>query len=172
MLKLFIFLLPFINAWGQIPVAPGLEYIASLKVNIGKPIVIGETVNGTRRVIPITGGKVQGPKLNGEIMSVGADWQVVNEDFTRTDLEALYQIRTNDSVLIFIRNKGIRTSSPEVGKKLATGISVNSDQYYFRAAPVFEAPAKSNYQWMNNALFICKGIRMPDHVLIELWKVL
>ncbi len=172
MFKWVLLLFTSFTIWSQVPVAPGLEYVASLKVSIGKPIVIGETGHGTRRVIPITGGKVYGPKLNGDILSVGADWQKVNEDFTRTDLEALYQIKTTDSVTIFIRNRGIRTSSPEIGKKLATGIAVNQDQYYFRAAPVFEAPINSKYKWMNDALFICKGIRMPDHVLIEVWKVL
>lgn len=172
MFKWFLFLLTSFTVLSQAPVTPRLEYVASLTVNIGKPIVIGETEHGTRRVIPITGGKVHGPSLNGDILPVGADWQVVNEDYTRADLEALYQIKTTDSVIIFIRNKGIRTSSPEIGKKLATGIAVKEDQYYFRAAPIFEAPINSKYKWMNDALFICKGIRMPDHVLIEVWKVL
>jgi hypothetical protein len=172
MFKILILVSVTVCIYGQVPTTPALEYIGSLKVAVGKAIVVGETPHGVRRIVPITGGKAEGPKLNGDIMSTGADWQTVNADYTRTELEALYQIKTTDSVILFIRNKGIRISSPEIGLKLAQGQPVNPNQYYFRAAPVFEAPVQSKYSWMNDAIFICKGSRMPDHVLVEIWKVL
>jgi len=35
---------------------------------------------GKRRIIPITGGHFEGPRLKGTILDNGADWQVVNPD--------------------------------------------------------------------------------------------
>ena len=39
---------------------PGLEFFADLSVQVAAPIEVGHTPHGLRRVIPITGGEVQG----------------------------------------------------------------------------------------------------------------
>jgi Protein of unknown function (DUF3237) len=44
---------------------------------------------------------------------------------------------------------------------------------YFRAAPKFEAPMDGKYAWLNNAIFICRGIGTnKGYVIIQVWKVL
>ncbi len=152
------------------PTAPSLQYLCELKIKLDPAIVVGQTPKGLRRIIPIVGGIVQGPLLNGEIIKGGADWQYIRPDGT-VELEAHYQIRTTDSVIIYITNTGIRAATPEVTAKMASGVQVSPTEYYFRATPKFEAPT-GKYYWMNNSIFICKGIRNPDHVLIQVWKVL
>ena len=68
---------------------PTLTHIADFLVEVGQPIAIGETGQGLRRVVPITGGTVQGPRLRGAILNAGADSQIIGPDgFTR--LEARY----------------------------------------------------------------------------------
>ncbi|MEP7322533.1 MAG: DUF3237 domain-containing protein [Saprospiraceae bacterium] len=150
--------------------APGLEYICELKIKLDPAIVVGQTPKGLRRIIPITGGTVNGPQIKAEILPGGADWQYIRPDGT-VELEAHYQIKTSDSVIIYIVNTGIRVATPEITAKMAKGEFVPANEYYFRATPKFESPA-GKYYWMNNSLFIAKGIRNPDFVSIQVWKVL
>lgn len=152
------------------PAAPGLEFVCELKVKLKPAIIVGETPHGTRRIIPITGGTFEGPKMKGEILDGGADWQIVRKDGV-AELEAHYQIKTDDGVVIYIKNVGLRVATPEVAARIGRGEKVPATAYYFRAVPKFEAPA-GKYEWMNNAIFICTGERNPDNVSIMVWRVL
>jgi len=127
-------------------------------------MIVGQTPRGLRRIIPITGGTVEGPNIKGEILRGGSDWQFIRDDGV-TELEAHYQFKTDDGTIIYIKNTGIRVASPEVAKRMAAGEQVSPDEYYFRAVPKFEAP-EGKYFWMNNALFIFTGIKNPESVSI------
>jgi hypothetical protein len=152
------------------PDAPLLEFVCELKVKIANPFIVGATPHGQRRIIPIVGGTVEGPQLKGKILDSGADWQIVREDGV-AELEAHYQFKTHDDVIIYIKNMGLRVASPEVAARIGKGEKVLPSEYYFRAVPKFEAP-KGKYEWLNNAIFICTGERNPDFVVIKVWKVL
>jgi Protein of unknown function (DUF3237) len=154
-----------------IPEAPKLEFVCELKVKLKPAIVVGETPHGTRRIIPIVGGSFDGPSMKGEILDGGADWQIVRKDGV-SELEAHYQIKMDDGIVIYIKNVGLRVATPEIAAKIAKGDVVSPNDYYFRAVPKFDAPIGSKYEWMNNAIFICRGIRNPDGVVILVWKVL
>jgi len=150
--------------------APRLEFFCTLNVKLDPPLVVGETAHGTRRIIPIIGGTVEGPLIKGEIIKGGADWQVVRKDGV-SELEAHYQFKTDDGSIIYIKNVGIRVASPEVAAKIARGEHVDGSQYYFRAVPAFEAPP-GKYAWINDSIFICTGERLRDSVVLRVWKVL
>ena len=150
--------------------APELEFVCELRVKLKEPLVVGKTPRGLRRIIPITGGTVEGPAIKGEILDGGADWQFIREDGV-AELEAHYQFRIHDGVLIYITNNGMRVATPEVAGRIARGEPVQDSEYYFAAVPRFEAP-EGPYHWMNNAIFICKGKKYPDSVAIQVWKVL
>lgn len=138
---------------------PQLEFALQLRVQIDSPYTVGETPHGRRIVIPITGGTFEGPLLKGTILSGGADYQLASPDGTRTELEAIYSIQTDDGVNIHVRNCGI--------------VFDNKSSYYFKTAPRFEAPADSKYAWLNNAIFVCQ----PDFsqpfkgIVLNVWKV-
>ena len=150
--------------------SPPLEFVCELKVLVTAPMVVGETARGIRRVIPIVGGSFEGPKLKGEIVNGGADWQVVRKDGV-AEFEVHYTIKTNDGIYIYVKNVGLRVAKLEVAAKIGRGEQVGSNEYYFRSVPKFEAPA-GKYEWLNDAIFICKGIRNPDNVTLQVWKVL
>lgn len=153
-----------------LPTAPPLEFVCELTVKIGPALTVGETPHGIRRIIPITGGTFSGPALKGTIIDGGADWQLVRKDGT-TELNALYTLKTDDGVLIYVNNKGIRVATPEVAQRIARGESVSPTEYYFRAVPSFETPP-GKYEWLTKTLFVSKGIRNPDAVIIQVWKIL
>lgn len=140
---------------------PETEFAMQLRVTLGQPYSVGETPHGRRTVIPITGGTFEGPLLRGTILNGGADWQLAKGN--RTELEAIYSICTDDSVYIHIRNRGIIfAGADEKGKP----------QFYFKAAPQFEAPEGSKYAWLNNALFLCAPApSQGGGITLNVWKV-
>jgi hypothetical protein len=161
------------SLYAQEPEALKLEFVCELKVTTDKPVTLGETSHGLRRFIDITGGTFEGPKMKGVVLKGGADYQFANKVNTRTEIEAIYTIRTDDSVLIHIRNVGLSLKTPENAAKLAKGEPMDASKNYFRAAPKFEAPMDSPYNWLNDAIFVCKGIGTnKGYVIIQVWKVL
>ena len=79
---------------------PRLEYVMQLYVTLEPEYVVGEVPHGKRVVIPITGGIFEGPQLKGTIIPGGADYQYQKTDGKnlRTELEAIYSIKTDDGV--------------------------------------------------------------------------
>lgn len=143
--------------------APQLEFALQLKVTLGEAYGINNTQHGRRTVIPITGGTFEGPGLKGTIINGGADYQLNGAD-GRTELEAIYCIKTDDGTYIHVRNRGIIANGKDADGK---------PTFYFRAAPQFEAPADSPYGWLNNALFVCAPEWSKDFqgIVLNVWKV-
>ena len=143
---------------------PQLEFALQLKVTLGEAYTCGETQHGQRTIIPITGGTFEGPNIKGTIINGGADYQLNNKATGRTELEAIYCIKTDDGVNIHVRNRGIINSGKD---------EQGNPTFYFKAAPQFEAPADSKYAWLNNAIFVCH----PDFaagfkgIVLNVWKV-
>ena len=88
----------------QVPAGPELEFALQLKVTLGQAFSIENTQHGRRTVIPITGGTFEGPGIKGTIVNGGADYQLANAQ-GRTELEAIYCIKTDDGVYIHVRNR-------------------------------------------------------------------
>jgi Protein of unknown function (DUF3237) len=152
-----------------ISMTPALSPVADFLVEVGAPIAIGETAQGLRRVVPITGGVIRGARLNGTILNAGADCQVIAPDgFTR--LEARYVARLDDGSMLYIENSGIRFGPPEVMARITRGELVNPAEVYFRSAPRFETAAPA-YQWLTRPLFIASGARYPDRVSLAVFEV-
>jgi len=148
---------------------PTLKPVADLLVAVGEPIAIGETRQGLRRVVPITGGTVRGERLNGTVLAGGADFQVICPDgFTR--LEARYVIRLDDGALVYVDNRGVRFGPPEAMARIARGEAVDPALIYFRSAPRFETGAAA-HQWLTRPLFIASGVRHPDRVALSVFEV-
>jgi hypothetical protein len=51
-----------------------LKHFCDLTVELSPIVELGQGRAGQRRIIPITGGKVRGERVNGTILNVGADW--------------------------------------------------------------------------------------------------
>lgn len=148
---------------------PSLTHIADFAIQIGPPIVVGQTNEGLRRVIPILGGRISGPRLSGTILPAGADFQVIRPD-GYTTLDARYAAELDGGAKIYIVNLGVRFGPPEVMAKIAAGEPVDPDQIYFRTTPRFETEAPE-YQWMTRPLFLACGARHPDRVEITVFEV-
>jgi hypothetical protein len=150
--------------------APELEFAFEARVSVAPPIDAGLVPGGRRRIIPITGGEVAGPLLNGTVIPGGADWQIVRADGL-IDLTARYTIRAADGTLIGVVNRGYRHAEGEVLARLVAGEIVDPSLYYFRTAPRFEAPA-GPHDWMNRTICVATAERLPGGVLLRFFRVL
>ena len=151
------------------PVTPGLERLCRGIVRIGEPLEIGDTPLGRRRIVPITGGRVEGPRFSGEVLPGGADWQIVTRDGT-IRLEARYTVRTADDALVYVRNIGVRSGAPEVLARLGRGEPVDPAAYYFRTTPRFETSAPA-YAWLNDLVAVASAVKRPDAVILDFYAV-
>jgi hypothetical protein len=145
------------------------KYVFSLAIQVGAPIVAGETGYGLRRIIPILGGAVHGA-VSGKILPCGADFQVIRPSGF-TELEAKYTFETADGAVVYIENIGIRFGPKELLDRIAKGEAVDPAQIYFRSVPKFETGA-AQYQWLMQNLFIGVGTRHPDRVELDVHQVL
>ena len=153
-----------IRAQVEIPKdTPQLEFALQLKVTLGEAFGINNTQHGRRTVIPITGGTFEGHGIKGTIINGGADYQLANAD-GRTELEAIYCIKTDDGVYIHVRTRGIIANGKDADGK---------PSFYFRCAPQFEAPADSKYGWLNNSLFLCAPSFSQgfNGIVLNVWRV-
>jgi hypothetical protein len=151
------------------PAKPFLEFLFRATVSIGPASQTSKTPAGERRFIPITGGSFQGERLSGEVLSEGADWQLVRPDGSAI-LHARYTLRTTDESLIYVENKGIRRGNPDVLAQLARGDVVDPSRYYFRTVPQFETGAPK-YTWLNDIISVCSGMRLIDSVIIDFYQI-
>src|SRR3989337_1946577 len=70
---------PIITELGAMPGEeqfPKVEFVFEERVTLAPAVVQGETAMGHRQYIPITGGTITGPKLNGRVMPGGWDYQL------------------------------------------------------------------------------------------------
>jgi hypothetical protein len=97
-------------------------------VAIGSSLSVGQTKNGNRNVIPITGGRVTGD-VTAEVLAHGADFQLLG---SRIVLDARYTLRGEGGALVLVRNCG-------PGSALI---------------PVFEASVDGPYAFLNEDVWV------------------
>ena len=154
------------NMEGGIRLIPLFDLVAEL----APTVVLGHGPRGERRMVPILSGSFEGSRLRGTVLPGGVDWQIIRPDGV-AEIEAHYSLETNDGAVIRVINKGYRHGPPDVMRRLAEGETVPSSEYYFRAAPVFEAPL-GRYEWLSRSLFISTGERSANSVVLHFHEVM
>ncbi len=150
---------------------PQLEHLCDLAVTIAAPVEVGHTPAGLRRMIPITGGSVVGPRVNGKVLAGGADFQLILNDGTQAHLDARYVIELDDGSRVFVQNTALRVASQENSRRIMNGLPVNPDEVYFRCQPKLEATTPE-WAWLSESQFIGSGRRAPDGVFLSFYRVL
>ncbi|MCE2781454.1 MAG: DUF3237 domain-containing protein [Comamonadaceae bacterium] len=149
---------------------PTLEHLCDLAVTITAPVEVGLTPAGFRRMIPITGGTVTGPRVNGKVLAGGADFQLILAGGTQAHLDARYVIELDDGSRVFVQNTALRVASLENSQRIMNGQPVNPDEVYFRCQPKLEATAPQ-WAWLSESQFIGNGRRAPDGVFMSFYRV-
>ena len=120
---------------------PMAEFVYEAIVDIEPTIMLGSSPFGERRMVPIAGGTFEGPGLKGIVVPGGADRQLVRRDGA-TALDAVYELRTHDGVVISVRNRVLSRplKAPEEGR------------YAFSALEIV-AP-DGPYGWINDYVYV------------------
>ena len=152
-----------------LPAPPALIPMAQVLCDVGTLVTLGPGKYGERRYVPLGGGSVHGPELNGTLVEGGVDWQVNRSDGV-LDIAAHYVIRTTDGALIEVQSDGMRHGPAEVMARLARGELVGRDEYFFRTVMRFQTGAP---QWahLNKVLALACGQREAKRVVLDVYRI-
>ena len=134
-----------------------LEHVFDYTALLKAPLPIGGPY-GERIFYEVRGGRVEGPRLSGELVGGGGDWALVGPDgWARLDVRG--QIRTDDGALIYTSYDGLIELNPS-----------SPDEQYFRTTPRFET-GDDRYRWLTQSVFVARGRQREDGVAYEVCRV-
>jgi len=121
-------------------VPPRTEFVYEATVDIAPTVPLGDSPLGERRIVPITGGTIEGPDIRGKVLPGGADRQLIRKDGVRR-LDALYEMQAEDGAILTVRNQVL----------IAPG-SGGAPDYRFSNLDI-TAP-EGPHAWLNRLVFV------------------
>src|SRR5262245_37085513 len=152
-----------------LPPAPALLPLTQVRCEVGELVSLGAAKYGERRYVPLRGGVVSGPELNGHIVEGGVDWQVQRGDGV-LEIAAHYVIRADDGGLIEVQSDGLRHGPPDVMARLARGDAVPRDDYFFRTLMRFQTGAPA-WLHLNKVMALAVGQRLAKLVVLDVYRI-
>ena len=134
-----------------------LEYVCTYTATLATPPeVIGPVAEGLRMNVYITGGTLEGPRLQGQVRPVGADWVTIRPDgVSLVDVRATFE--THDGAHILMTYNGIA---------LPDGESLR-----VRTAPLFQT-GHPDYAWLNRVQAVGLGTPGGRGIVYDVYQVL
>jgi len=132
-----------------------LEPLFEINAEIGVPTVIANAPGGTRVIVPVTGGKFEGPRLKGTVEASGADWFLIRPDGVGV-IDVRLVLKADDGEAIYMTYTGRGTMTANGLQGIST-------------APTFEASTKGKYAWLNSVQAIAEGETTPGGVRYKLF---
>ncbi|MFW5904773.1 MAG: DUF3237 domain-containing protein [Gemmatimonadota bacterium] len=134
--------------------APPLESepLMDIVLDLGQAQVLGP-----RRIVPVTGGTFEGPRLQGRALEGGADWVRARPD-DASELDVRITLETDDEALIYVTYRGI-LHNPTDG------------DLYWRVTPYFETAAEQ-YDWLNRIVTVGVGRQQPGQAAYWFYRIL
>lgn len=139
--------------------APSTELVWEAYADLDPMIDMGDSPLGHRRMIPVRGGTFVGPRIKGKILPGGADRQLVRKDGV-TQLDAIYEMQTDDGAVLSIRNQVKIDPSAKPAPYIRSSVEVT--------AP--DGP----HAWLNRAIFVGTLHPLPPEkkaVVIRVYQV-
>ena len=152
-----------------LPPPPRLLPMTHIDCEVGALVSLGAGPYGERRYVPLGGGTVRGPELDGTLVEGGVDWQVARADGV-LEIAAHYVIRADDGALIEVQSNGLRHGQADVMARLARGEAVARDAYFFRTLVRFTTGAPA-WLHLNKVLALAVGEREASRVRLDLYRI-
>ncbi|KAI0402757.1 hypothetical protein F4802DRAFT_337655 [Xylaria palmicola] len=149
---LLLLLLPMrLAAADDPPPPPGMALLYRANITVGLPVDVGPVPAGNITVHPVIGGEVNGQRLSGKVLALGADWGLSTpQGYLYSDMRA--QFRTMDNVNIYVQMQGI-------GEKSQGHIYVRT---------TFQTGHK-DYSWLNTAYALGTLKASSTGFVVETW---
>ena len=112
---------------------------------------------GPRQIIPITGGRFDGPRLKGTALAGGGDWLIRRPDGV-IEVNVRCTLQATDEQLIYMWYRGVVYATP-------------SGEQYVRTTPVFET-ASDTYGWLNRTIAVGVGRQVPGKAAYRIYEIL
>jgi hypothetical protein len=146
-----------------------VEHLFDMTVELEPAQLIGTAV-GNRMTFIAKGGRIDGPKIKGELLPGGGDWLNVGTDLIgRADIRAT--IRTDDEALIHYTGLGVIKIPPEGIQRLANGERVSFEESYVRTTPRFET-ADERYSWLTEVVAVSYNELVGNKIDYRIYQVL
>lgn len=130
---------------------PKATTVFELNVTCDMPVSLGRQQGGNAMMIAITGGTITGAKLDGEVMSGGADWAIM-KDNGEVVVDARYAIKASDGTIIQVFNGASTKIDRSAAGQAGTRPMVLT-------SPRFVAP-EGEHGWLNHGVFV--GTLQPN----------
>jgi len=136
-----------------------LAYECTYHALLKGPVTVGQGPYGMRIIYDVVGGRADGPRFNGRVLTGGADWLLVGTDgWGRLDVRA--QFLTDDGAAVYASYGGLLEMNDKVQQAIANGTSTDFNDQYFRTNPRFET-GDQRYAWLNQTCFVGEGRVIP-----------
>ena len=99
---------------------PRFEFLFGMALEVEKPDRIGPTHVGDRRVVGVSGGEFEGPRLKGRVLPGGSDWIVVRRDGVLIQ-DVRIVLQTDDGHDILMSYRGMRHGPEDVIERVNNG---------------------------------------------------
>lgn len=141
---------------------PVLRLAMTMQVECGPFEMVGEMGKGIRRVQQLKGGRFEilaqrggsfeTPAKKGVVLG-GYDWQILHGE-SLAELDARYNLRTDDGHLIYVRAAGRRYATPEILARLMRGEPAQRGRDYYGASTPLIETGDPDLLWMNHHAFV------------------
>jgi Protein of unknown function (DUF3237) len=132
-----------------------VEFLFTMKATLAPTTVVQGGPQGSRAIVPVTGGTFEGPKLKGTVVPPGGDWVTVRADGS-FKLDVRVTLLTEDGAAIHVTYNGIG-----VRKDGRTPL---------RTAPLFET-GDPRYAWLNSVQAVGLGFSGQGEVAYDIYAL-
>jgi hypothetical protein len=143
------------QAASEAPRAPAFEYLGTMQIETGTRTVIENGPQGTRTIVQVVGGRLEGPRLKASVQAPAGDW-ITNRADGSYRLDVRLTLRTDDGALILATYNGIGHTTP-------AGASL-------RIAPLFET-GDPRYAWLTGLQAVGVGERVGTAVKYDIYAL-
>jgi hypothetical protein len=133
-----------------------VEKLFTITADTTPPTFVNGGPQGTRMIVGVTGGKFEGPKLNGTVSGPAGDWLTMRADGS-AKLDVRLILKTHDGADIFMTYSGI-------------GVPADGG-FKIRTAPLFET-GDERYKWLNNVQAVAHGTPGQGNVTYDVYALL
>lgn len=130
--------------------------------------IVGATPAGSRRVVPVTGGRFEGERLRGAVIG-GADW-VLNRADAVMGIDVRLTLRTEDGAPIYLAYTGRFLATPDAMTRFGRGAQLDPSEYALAVTAKFEC-GEERLSWLNDVVAVGVGRQTPTGVVYEFFAI-
>ena len=141
------------------------EHLFTYTATLSPETEVIPNANRVRNIVYVTGGEVWGPKVNGKVRPVGADWCHVRPDGVLV-LDVRITFETDDGALIYVQYSGTLDYGPNGYQDLLDGKAKPVSAIC--TTPVLET-SHPDYLWLNRLTCFGIGRIIPGGVRYDVY---